>query len=365
MEAEERPDWYGAVTDVPGVRVGHAQRVGDGWLTGCTVVVPPEGSVGGVDVRGGGPATSETDALRPGTVTGRVDAVLLTGGSAYGLPAVAGVQRWCEEQSLGFPVGPGRERVPIVPALALFDLGRGGSFTARPDAAMAAAAAADADGGPVARGCVGAGTGAVVAGASLKGGVGTASVHLPGEVTVGALVVLNAAGSPVDPATGCLLAASALENPAARPRVPEAAEHQAVRARSAASSPEDAQPRNTTLAVVVTDARLSTAQATRLAVAGQAGLARSLHPVHTLADGDAVIGISTGAVDAARAAPPRTGWPGASALAGELAVQAAASTAVARAVLDAVLSATGTRTPAMDLPAYLDLYPSSSPAGGR
>lgn len=355
---------YGAITDVPGVRVGHAQRVGDGWLTGCTVVVPPEGSAGGVDVRGGGPATSETDALRPGTVTGRVDGVFLTGGSAYGLPAVAGVQQWCEEQSLGFPVGPGRERVPIVPALALFDLGRGGSFAARPDAAMAAAAAGAAIAGRVARGCVGAGTGAVVAGGFLKGGVGTASVHLPGEVTVGALVVLNAAGSPVDPATGALLAASAVEDGASRPRTPEAAEHEAVRERLATGSGGAAPPRNTTLAVVVTDARLSTAQATRLAVAGQAGLARSLHPVHTLADGDAVVGISTGALDASLAAPADTRWPGASALAGELAVQAAASTAVARAVLDAVLSATGTTTPAMDVPGYLDLYPSSSPPGG-
>ena len=357
MTGEGLRNRYGAITDVPGVRVGHAQRAGDGWLTGCTVVVPPEGSVGGVDVRGGGPATAETDALAPGTVTGRVDAVLLTGGSAFGLPAVAGVQRWCEELSVGFPVGP-TERVPIVPALALFDLGRGGRFDARPDAAMARAAAIEATAASVGTGCVGAGTGAVMAAGTLKGGVGTASVRLPGDVTVAALVVVNAAGSPVDPLTGALLGASAVEDPELRPRTPSPAEHEAARGTTGTPA-----PRSTTLAVVATDARLSTAQATRLAVAAQAGLARCVHPVHTLADGDAVVAVSTGAADAARAAAVTPSWPGARALAGELAVQAAASTAVVLAVLDAVLSATRTRTPALDVPAYLDLYPSASPPG--
>ena len=347
---------FGAVTDVRGVRVGHAGRVGDGWLTGCTVVVPPEGSVGGVDVRGGGPATAETDALAPGTVTRRVDAVLLTGGSAYGLPAVAGVQRWCEENGTGFPVGPSGERVPIVPALALFDLGRGGRFDARPDAAMAWDAADAARTGPVATGCVGAGTGAVLAAGTLKGGVGTASVRLPGGVTVGALVALNAAGSPVDPLTGGLLAASAVPDERRRPRTPSPVEHEAALARATTAA-----PRNTTLAVVATDARLSPAQTTRLAVAGQTGLARALHPVHTRADGDSVVAVSTGELDPAAAATGSRGWPGAQPVAGELAVQAAASTAVALAVLDAVLSAARTTTAVLDVPAYLDVYPSASP----
>jgi putative pantetheine hydrolase len=348
---------FGALTDVPGVLVGHAHRADGGWLSGCTVVVPPEGAVGGADVRGGGPATAETDALGPGTVSGRVDAVLLTGGSAFGLPAAAGVQRWCEEQPRGFQVGPEPYHVvPIVPALALFDLGRGGDLAARPDAAMAYAAAAAARTGRVGTGAVGAGTGALVAGRSLKGGTGTASVRLAGGVVVGALAAVNAAGSPVDPATGGLLAVSALEDASRRPGVPADGERAAlVAAAEAAAGPP---PRNTTLVVVATNALLSPAQAQRLAVAGQAGVARSLHPAHTLADGDAVVALATGELDASSAAPGEPPWPGARGLAGEVAVQAAASTAVALAVLDAVLAASRTRTPAIDVPGYLDLCPS-------
>lgn len=127
-----------ALTDVAGLRVGHAQRAGAGWLTGTTVILAPEGGmVAGVDVRGGGPATRETDALDPRTLVPRVEAIVLTGGSAYGLAAADGVARWLEERGRGFPVGPGPgEVVPIVPAAGLFDLGRGGDFGARPDAAM-------------------------------------------------------------------------------------------------------------------------------------------------------------------------------------------------------------------------------------
>src|SRR6476659_4057494 len=143
----------GAITDVTGIRVGHVQRSGivqlpdggvqsDGWLTGVTVVLPPPGTVGSVDVRGGGPATFETDALDPGTLSQRVDAVVLTGGSAFGLAAAHGAQRWCEENGRGFPVPGGL--VPIVPAAAIFDLGRGGDFSARPDEAMGYAATAAA-----------------------------------------------------------------------------------------------------------------------------------------------------------------------------------------------------------------------------
>jgi putative pantetheine hydrolase len=352
---------FGALTDVPGMRVGHAQRVGDGWLTGCTVVLPPPGSIGGVDVRGGGPATAETDALRPGTLAGRVDGVLLTGGSAFGLPAVAGVQRWCEENRLGFPVGPEPGQVvPIVPAMALFDLGRGGDYGARPDADLAYRAAASATGGPVAGGSVGAGTGALMAGGTLKGGIGTASVRLAGNVVVGALVAVNALGSPVDPATGALFAAAAVRDAAARPTVPGAAEHAAV---VSGAGPGDPSPRNTTLVVVATNAAQDASQVTRLAVAAQVGLARALHPVHTLADGDVAVALSTGQADAAAAVEtPSPRWPGAQARAGEVAVQAAASTAVTRAVLDAVLAARATTTPAVSVPGYLDLYPSSGPA---
>ncbi|MDQ0854160.1 L-aminopeptidase/D-esterase-like protein [Arthrobacter sp. V4I6] len=191
-----------AITDVPGIRVGHATRTADGWLSGVTVVLPPPGTAGSVDVRGGGPGTHETDALDPTTLTARVDAVVLTGGSAYGLLAAHGAQRWCEEDGRGFPVTGGV--VPIVPAAAIFDLGRGGDFTARPDLAMGyeatAAAAAREFGHDVERGNVGAGTGAAIGRGQFKGGVGTASVTLEnisgeGSVVVGAISSSQRAGT--------------------------------------------------------------------------------------------------------------------------------------------------------------------------
>ena len=192
-----------AITDVPGLRVGHAGRTGEGWLSGVTVVLPPPGTVGSVDVRGGGPGTHETDALDPTTLTRTVDAVVLTGGSAFGLAAAHGAQRWCEENGRGFPVTGGV--VPIVPAAAIFDLGRGGDFAARPDAAMGYAATADAaarkEGHDVERGNVGAGTGALIGRGQYKGGIGTASITLEnispdGPVVVGAIAVVNALGLP-------------------------------------------------------------------------------------------------------------------------------------------------------------------------
>ncbi len=193
----------GAITDVAGVRVGHVQRTDDGWLSGVTVVLPPPGTVGSVDVRGGGPGTHETDALDPTTLSSTVDAVVLTGGSAYGLAAAHGAQRWCEENGRGFAVPGGL--VPIVPAAAIFDLGRGGDFSARPGDAMGyaatAAAAAHSNGHDVERGNVGAGTGAAIGRGTYKGGVGTASITLEniskdGPVVVAALAVVNALGLP-------------------------------------------------------------------------------------------------------------------------------------------------------------------------
>ncbi|WP_264935177.1 P1 family peptidase, partial [Streptomyces sp. A012304] len=191
-----------ALTDVAGLRVGHATRTGDGWLTGTTVVLAPEGgAVAAVDVRGGGPGTKETDALDPRNVVQRVDAIVLTGGSAYGLDAASGVMAWLEEQGRGVPVGPDPAHVvPVVPAACVFDLARGGDFRARPDAAIGRAAveaaAASEPGAPVPEGCVGAGTGAAVG--ALKGGVGTAAKVLDSGITVAALVVANAVGSVLD-----------------------------------------------------------------------------------------------------------------------------------------------------------------------
>ncbi|EFL40865.1 LOW QUALITY PROTEIN: T4 family peptidase, partial [Streptomyces griseoflavus Tu4000] len=260
-----------ALTDVAGVRVGHATRAGAGWLTGTTVVLAPEGgAVAAVDVRGGGPGTKETDALDPRNVVQRIDAIVLTGGSAYGLDAASGVMAWLEERGRGVRVGPDPAHVvPVVPAACVFDLGRGGDFRARPDAATGRAAveaAAREPGGPVPQGCVGAGTGAVVG--QLKGGVGTASTVLDSGVTVAALVVANAAGSAVDPETGVLYG----ELFGGRVRYPEPEVHEAALRRLAeVAARHAAPPLNTTLAVVATDAALSRAQAQKLAGTAHAG----------------------------------------------------------------------------------------------
>lgn len=265
-----------------GVAVGHAHRIGDGWLTGCTVVLPPVGTVGGVAVAGGGPGTRETDALDPATLVPEVDAVLLTGGSAFGLVAADGVMTWCEGAGRGFavrlgdPLDPQRPevRVPIVPAAVVFDLGRGGSMRARPDAGFGYAAAAAAGAllpgvsAPVPTGRVGAGAGARVAAGTRPGGVGVAAEPV-GDWQVGAVVVANSAGTPVDStAPGAWTG-------------------------STGSPPATTALRNTTLAIVVTDATLDVARATRLARAAHAGIARAVDPSHTLVDGDVVFALAT------------------------------------------------------------------------
>src|SRR5690606_28152954 len=187
------------LTAVPGLRVGHASIEGPGALSGTTVVLAPDGgAVAGADVRGAAPGTRETDLLHPGATVQRVHAVVLSGGSAYGLAAAGGVMARLEEAGVGFPVPGGG--VPIVPGAVALDPGPGGALPARSDAAAGAAAYDAASDGPVPQGVVGAGTGAVAGG--LKGGVGTASAVLDDGATVAALAVANAAGSPVDPATG-------------------------------------------------------------------------------------------------------------------------------------------------------------------
>ncbi|MFE7174315.1 P1 family peptidase [Streptomyces sp. NPDC057616] len=285
-----------ALTDVAGVRVGHATCTGDGWLTGTTVVLAPEGgAVAAVDVRGGGPGTKETDALDPRNLVSKVEAVVLTGGSAYGLDAASGVMAWLEERGRGVRVGPDPAHVvPVVPAACVFDLGRGGTFSARPDAATGRAAveAADASaaGAAVQQGCVGAGTGAAVG--ALKGGIGSASVRLDSGITVAALVVANAAGSALDPQTGVLYG----ELFQGRVDHPEAHVHEAARRRLAESAARNGRPpMNTTLAVVATDADLTKAQAQKLAGTAHDGIARAVRPVHLLNDGDTVFTLATGA----------------------------------------------------------------------
>lgn len=290
------------LTDVTGLLVGHAQRQSDGWLTGTTVVLAPEGgAVAGVDVRGGGPGTRETDVLDPRNLVERVEAVVLTGGSAFGLDSASGVMAWLEERGRGFPVGPERHQVvPVVPAACLFDLGRGGNWTARPDAPLGRMAAEAAHASPSSRsaspqGNVGAGTGAVAGG--IKGGVGTASVRLPTGITVAALVVTNAAGSVLDPESGSLYG-ELWTGRQTRPSrtVHAAATHALARAREESeqrSAGTVAPPLNTTLAVVATDARLTPAQAQKLAGTAHDGLARAVRPVHLLNDGDTVFALAT------------------------------------------------------------------------
>ncbi|CAG7646958.1 P1 family peptidase [Actinacidiphila bryophytorum] len=372
MDDQVRRGAADALTDVAGLRVGHAGKAGGGWLTGVTVVLaPPGGAVTAVDVRGGGPGTRETDALDPRNLVPRVEAVVLTGGSAYGLDAASGVAVWLEEQGRGFPVGGPGQVVPVVPAAALFDLGRGGDWGARPGPALGRAAveaaAATGEGAQVAQGSVGAGTGAVAG--DLKGGVGTASLVLPSGATVAALAVVNASGSVVDPDTGALWAGpqgrvhpqdggpGGVRSPLGGPLPPEALER--ARARLAAAQEHPARPLNTTLAVVATDAVLTRAQAHKLAGSAHDGLARAVRPVHLLSDGDTVFAMSTGRrplVPQDGSAPADPAF-GVHVEAGALdAVLAAGADALTRAVRHAVLAAETVEGPGGVFPSYLDVY---------
>ncbi len=278
----------GTLTDVAGLRVGH-------WTdleaaTGCTVILCPPGTVGGVDVRGSAPGTRETDLLDPINMVQQVDAILLSGGSAYGLAAADGVMRWLEEHGRGFDVGVAR--VPIVPAAVIFDLPLGRSDV-RPDAAAGYAACQAASAGPVAQGNVGAGTGATVGEAAgfnmaTKGGLGSASLQTPGGIVVAALAVVNAWGEIRDQATGHTIAG---------PRNPDGGFLDTMQLmvnvfgqRLAGFEPG----RNTTLAVVATNAALTKSAATKVAQMAHDGLARVIYPVHTMFDGDAVFALSAG-----------------------------------------------------------------------
>jgi L-aminopeptidase/D-esterase-like protein len=276
----------GAITDVPGIEVGH-------WSdsrrpTGCTVVLAREGAVAGVDVRGAAPGTRETDLLAPTNLVERVHAVMLSGGSAWGLDTASGAMRWLEEQGIGLAVGPGR--IPIVPAAVLFDLYLGDTAI-RPDAQAGYAACAAASARPPAEGNVGAGSGAVVgkifgADRAMKGGIGTASLTVDG-ITVGALVACNALGDVIDPASGRVIAGA---------RTPDGKSLLDSRRALLAGEP----PRrlvaaaNTSIGVIATDAVLTKAQASRLATAGHDGYARSINPSHTMLDGDALFALATG-----------------------------------------------------------------------
>ncbi len=283
---------HNAITDVVGIRVGH--DTDNRGATGCTVILCPEGAVAGVDVRGAAPGTRETDLLRPTNLVQQVHAILLAGGSAFGLEAAGGVMGYLEERGYGFETPSAR--VPIVPAAIIYDLGIGDP-KARPDAAAGYRACLAAQGGPIGEGSVGAGTGATVGKAlglqwATKGGLGTASQRLADGAVVAALVVVNALGDVVDPETGAILAG---------PRREEGGFHNTVALLRAGLSKTRLGERqrlplgtNTTLGVVATDAPLSKEQANRLATMAHDGLARALRPSHTMGDGDVVFALSLG-----------------------------------------------------------------------
>lgn len=330
----QSPGPSNTITDVPGIRVGHETRVGDGYRTGTTVVLTPDGATTSVSVQGGAPGTKEIGLLEPGGHVSRAHTVVLSGGSAYGLDTATGVMRWLEERGHGFPVEGGV--VPIVPAAILYDLGRGGDFSKRPDAAFGYRAAEAATRDPVEIGRVGAGTGA-------RYGLGSASVVLPDGHTVGAIVGLNPAGSPVNPET-CRPYGIFLELddefgllPPDPSECPPPGEDEA--------EGRSEERFNTTIALVATDAPLDQTQARRMAMVSNSGLARSIRPIHGLFDGDVVFGMAT-------SSPSELSMP-------ELqAVYNAAADALGRAVVHALIEGG----------VYCERYPSAcrklDPQGG-
>ena len=281
------PLFPGSITDVSGLKVGH--HTDTRRPTGCTVVLCEAGVTCSVDVRGAAPGTRETDLLAPGNLVDKVHAVLLGGGSAFGLDAAGGVMRWLEEHGIGVQVGPAR--VPIVPAAILFDLWVGDA-SIRPDAASGYAACEAATTDPVAEGNVGAGTGAAVGklfgiDRAMRGGLGSASISV-GGITVAALVAVNAIGDVIDPATG---------QPIAGARSADGRHLQGtMRSMLRGELLAPMQPGSaTTIGLVATDAVLTKAQATKMAQMAHDGFARSINPVHTMTDGDTIFALATGA----------------------------------------------------------------------
>ena len=263
------------ITDIPGIRVGHDTNLEAG--TGCTVILCDMAAVGGVDVRGGAPATRETDLLRPMHLVNQVHAILLTGGSAFGLDAATGVMRYLEEHDRGYDVGVAK--VPIVPAAAIFDLSFG-SATIRPNATSGYRACEGASAEATAQGNVGAGTGATVGkllgpAFAMKGGLGSASTTLVDGTLVAALVIVNAFGNILDPQTQHVIAGGRDVLP---PAGPDAATLFG----------------NTTIAVVATDASLSKEEVNKVAQMAHNGLAQTIQPAHTFFDGDTVFALSLG-----------------------------------------------------------------------
>lgn len=319
------------LTAVDGLEVGHHTL--DARPTGCTVVLARGGAVGGVDVRGGAPGTVETDLFSPLNLVDKVHAIVLSGGSAFGLDTAGGVRRYLDEQNIGFETGVAR--VPIVAGAILFDLGLGDP-SIRPDAACGYKAAASASAARVAMGNVGAGAGATVGKwrgreHAMKGGLGSAAITLGDGVVVAALAAVNAFGDVVDPATGRLVAGARTDEGGALADV-----RRGLRARPARVPQRPGQ--NTTIAVVATNAVLTKAQASKVAQMAHDGMARAIVPSHTPLDGDTVFALATGT------------RPGE---ADVLVIGATAADALAAAILRAVEAA----TPLEGYPAARDLRP--------
>ncbi len=307
------------LTAIPGLKVGHftlSERP-----TGCTVVLIEGGAVGGVDVRGGAPGTRETDLLDPVNTVQEVHAVVLSGGSAFGLDAASGVVRYLDERNIGYRVG--EIRVPIVVGAILYDLSVGDDPRIRPDADCGYRAATRASTETSAEGNVGAGAGATVGklrgmGRAMKGGVGTASITLDSGLTVAAIVAVNAVGDIIDPATGSVVAGVRTTDGRGLA--------DARRLLREGSSNEAQSGANTTIGVVATNATLTKAEATKVAQMAQDGLARTIYPAHTPGDGDTVFSLATGTF---------------SGTASVLTIGALAADVMAEAILRAVRAATG------------------------
>ena len=280
---------YSAITDVSGIKVGHCTD--KKAVTGCTVVLCEQGAVAGVDVSGSSPGTRETDLLRPGNLVEKVQAIVLSGGSAFGLDAATGVMRYLEERGFGYETSAGK--VPIVPAAIIFDLNIGDSRI-RPGDNEGYQACLAATSGKVAEGCVGAGTGATVGKIlgverAVKSGLGTASQRIAGDVVVAALVVANAVGDVMEPGTGRILAG---------PRKADESGFLSTSKLLKGEFNEAVPPFNTVIGAVATDAKLSKAEANRLARVAQVGIARTIDPCHTMYDGDVLFALSLGEKEA-------------------------------------------------------------------
>jgi L-aminopeptidase/D-esterase-like protein len=330
VHGQAAPAANATLTAVAGIKVGHhtlSERP-----TGCTVIlVDGDGAAGGVSQRGGAPGTRETDLLDPSNMVDKVNAVVLAGGSAFGLDAATGTVRWLEEHNIGWPTGVAR--VPIVPAAILFDLPVGGQPKIRPSADCGYRAAAAATGAPVAEGSIGAGAGATVgktggSGRSMKAGIGSYSITLANGLSVGAIVAVNAVGDIIDPDTGRIVAGV---------RNPDGSFADARRILRSGQTGQPPRPgENTTIGLVATNARLSKTQAQRMALMADDGFARAIFPAHTMGDGDTVFALATGR------------WSGEPNL---TQIGALAADVMARAIVRAASEATGVA----NIPAARDL----------